>query len=247
MLMNQTLEKLKELKLFGMVEELERQLKNPTTKKLSFEDRVGSLVDFEVTSRNNKKLTVLLKNSKLKISTACPEDIDYSHPRNLDKPLMLSLSNVDWIRHRTNVIFSGPTGSGKTWLSCALGNQACRQSMSVYFARLPLLLEDLFAARATGMFTKRLAQLTKFDLLIIDDWCLEPISKKSQADLLELIDSRVGTRSIIITSQVPVELWHDYIDNKTIADAILDRLIHSSQHIKLRGESMRAKSAKGKK
>lgn len=247
MLINQTMEKLRELKLFGMAEELERQLPNPSARSLSFEDRIGGLVDYETTYRSNKRLTALLRNAKFKHTGACVEDIDYTQPRNLDKPLMLSLSNGDWVRQNINVIFSGPTGTGKSWLACALGNQVCRQGMSVYFVRLPLLLDDLFAARAIGTFLKRLNQLSKFELLIIDDWGLEPIASHLQGDLLELIDSRVGSRSTIITSQIPMELWHDYIDNKTIADAILDRLVHSSQYIKLRGDTMRGKSSKVKK
>ncbi|MBC3920044.1 ATP-binding protein [Undibacterium sp. CY18W] len=247
MLINQTLEKLKELKLFGMAEELERQLPNPSARNLSFEDRIGGLVDYETTYRSNKRLTALLRNAKLKHTSACVEDIDYAQPRNLDKPLMLSLSNGDWVRQNINVIFAGPTGTGKSWLSCALGNQVCRQGMSVYFVRLPLLLDDLFAARATGTFVKRLNQLAKYDLLIIDDWGLAPVPDQSQGDLMELVDSRVGSRSTIITSQIPLELWHDYIGNKTIADAILDRLVHSSQYVKLRGETMRGKTVKEKK
>lgn len=246
MLIQQTLEKIRELKLHGMADELERQLPNPTLRNLSFEDRLGNLIDHEFTSRQNKRLIALLKNAKLKVN-ACVEDIDYSQRRNLDKQLMLSLSNSEWVRQRSNLIFSGPTGTGKTWLACALGNEACRQGMSVYFVRLRLLIDDLFTARATAAFSKRIDQLLKYDLLIIDDWGLEAIDSKAQGDLLELIDSRVGSRSTIITSQLPLELWHDFIDNKTIADALLDRLVHSAQYIKLGGDSMRGKSAKVKK
>lgn len=241
MLINQTLEKLRELKLYGFVEELERQLPNPSVRSLSFEDRLGNLVDVELTTRSNKRLSMLLKNAKLKHKSACIEDINYSYSRNLDKSTMLSLSNVDWIRQKNNLVFSGPTGTGKTWLACALGNQACRQGMSVLFIRMSALIEDLFTARSTATFSKRITQLAKIDLLIIDDWCIEPIPAKSQSDLLELVDSRSGVNSTIITSQVPMQLWHDYIDNQTIADAILDRLVHSSQYIKLNGDSLRGR------
>jgi DNA replication protein DnaC len=246
MLIQDTIDKLRELKLHGAAEELERQLPNPTIGKLPFEARLGALIDNEITHRQNKKLTILLRNARLKLN-ACVEEIDYSHARDLDKPLMLSLAGIEWIRQRTNLVFCGSTGTGKTWLACALGNQACRQGLSVLFIRLPLLLEDLFSAKATGTIRKKITQLQKFDLLIIDDWCLEPIAPSFQGDLLELIEARAGTRSTIITSQIPMDRWHDFIDNKTIADAILDRLVHSSHYLKLRGESMRGKAGKPRK
>jgi len=246
MLIQDTIEKLRELKLLGAADELERQLPNPTIGNLPFEARLASLIDHEITYRQNKKLTILLRNARLKLN-ACVEEIDYSQARDLNKSLMLSLAGVDWVRQRTNLVFCGPTGTGKTWLACALGNQACRQGLSVLFTRLPFLLEDLLSARATGALRKKITQLQKLDLLIIDDWCLEPIAPKAQADLLELIEARAGTRSTIITSQIPMDQWHDFINNKTIADAILDRFVHSAHYLKLRGESMRGNAGKLRK
>ena len=231
-------DKMQELKLFGMAAELERQLANPTIGELPFEQRVESLVDHEATFRDNHRLRLLLKKAKLS-TLAAVEDIDYRQQRGLDKSLMLSLTKLKWIDEHTNVVLTGPTGTGKTWLACALGNQACRFGRTVYFVRAPLLVDDFLAARATAGFKKRLDQLIKFDLLIIDDWAIEPFSPRAQNDLLELIEGRNGTRSTIITSQLPLDKWHDAISNKAIADAILDRIVHSSQSIKLSGTSMR--------
>lgn len=238
MMMQETLNKMHALKLPGMAAELERQLSTPSIDSLPFEDRIRVLVDQEMTYRDNKRLHLLLKKSKLQISSSI-EDIDYRASRGLDKSLMLSLATLEWIRHQTNVVITGPTGTGKTWLACALGNQACRQGLSTYFIRVPLLTDELFSARATGSFQKRLEQLVKYDLVILDDWGIESFTKRAQLDLLELIDGRFGKKATIITSQIPMEKWHDALDHKTAADAILDRIVHSSHAIKLSGESMR--------
>ncbi|MET3124441.1 DNA replication protein DnaC [Oxalobacteraceae bacterium GrIS 2.11] len=233
-----TLDKLNNLKLFGMAAELERQMANPTIGELPFEHRIRILADQEATFRNNKRLQLLLKKAKLQVS-ASVEAIDYRQSRSLDKSLFLSLTTLDWINQQTNLVITGPTGTGKTWLACALGNQACRNGLTAFFIRVPMLLDELLGARATGTFQKRLEQLKKIDLLVLDDWAIEPFTKRAQNDLLELIDARNGTRSTIITSQLPMDRWHDAIDNKAVADAILDRIVHSSHAIKLTGDSMR--------
>jgi len=243
MMIQDTLDKLTRLKLFGMAAELERQLANPTMGELPFEQRIRIMIDQEVTFRDSHRLRLLLKKAKLQVS-ASVEEIDYRQARGLDKSLMLSLTALDWIAQHSNIVLTGPTGTGKTWLACALANQACRNGLSVFFIRAPLLLDELLGARATGLFKKRLEQLLKFDMLIIDDWAIEPLTKRAQNDLLELIDGRVGIRSTIITSQLPMDRWHDAIDNKAVADAILDRIVHSSHAIKLTGNSMRVQKKK---
>ena len=238
-----TIDKMNDLKLIGMAAEFQRQVANPTIGELPFEHRVRILVDQEATYRDNKRLQILLKKAKLQVS-ASVEEIDYRQPRGLDKSLMLSLTKLDWVAHHTNLVLTGPTGTGKTWLACALGNQACRNGLTTFFIRVPLLLDELLGARATGIFQKRLEQLIKFDLLIIDDWAIEPFTKRAQNDLLELIDARLGNRATIITSQLPLDRWHDAMDNKAVADAILDRVVHSSHAIKLTGDSLRPSKKK---
>ena len=222
-MMQNTIDQLTTLKLFGMAAELERQIGNPTMNDLPFEHRVRSMVDHESTVRENKRLQMLLKKAKLPIGASI-EDIDYRSPRGLDKSTMLSLSNLDWVRQQNNLVITGPTGTGKTWLACALANYACRLGLSAHFVRVPMLMENLLSARASGSFSLRLEQLKKIDLLILDDWGIETFSKRAQNDLLELVDSRLGIRSMIITSQFPMSHWHDALDNKTVADAIMDRI-----------------------
>lgn len=245
-MINDTIEKLNGMKLFGMAAELKRQLAAPSSSDLPFEHRVRSMVDHETTMRENKRLQVLLKKARLP-DNACIEDIDYRAARSLDKSVMLSLTTLDWIRSAHNLVLTGPTGTGKTWLSCALANQACRMGLPSFFIRVPALMESLLAARASGAFSQRIEQLKKFDLLILDDWGIDTFSKRAQNDLLELIDSRLGKKSLIITSQIPMNLWHDELDNKTIADAVMDRIVHSSYHIQLVGETMRKMKSPGTK
>lgn len=238
MLNNVTIEKLHFLKLPGMAEDMARQLATPASGDLPFEQRVRSMVDHEITMRDHKRLQYLLKRASLPLS-ACVEDIDYRTPRNLDKAEISSLASLDWIRNGHSLVITGPTGTGKSWLACALANQACREGLSCHFVRVPILMENLTAARATTTFVQRLQQLSKFDLLILDDWGIEPFSKRTENDLLELIDSRFGKRSLLITSQMPLSIWHDTFHNKAVADALMDRIVHGSYHIQLSGESLR--------
>ncbi len=239
MLMEQTLHTLKALRLPGMATAFEEQQANAAVASLSFDDRFSLLVDREQTWRENRRLTRLLREAKLKSSQACVEDIRYGGGRKLDKSLMSQLSSCQWIRSHQNLVLTGATGCGKTWLACAFGNAACRQGLSVVYVRTPRLFEELRVAHGDGSFSKRLSALAKTDLLILDDWGLAPLNQAERNDLLEVIDDRVGTRATLITSQLPTEHWHAYLNDPTLADAILDRVLHAAHKVALTGESLR--------
>ena len=241
MLNQHTLQLLTQLKLDGMARAFEEQSGQPSLASLSFEERFGLLVDREFTHRDTKRVDRLLKQAKLKVAGACVEDIDYRAGRSLDKRLMASLSTCDWIRHGHSVLITGATGCGKTWIACALAQQACRQGFSVLYVRVPRLFEELRIAHGDGSFTRKLAALARTDVLLLDDWGVNPLTQPERADLLEILDDRVATRSTIITSQLPVEHWHEYLADPTLADAILDRIVHQSHKLKLKGESLRKK------
>lgn len=239
MLTHHSLAQLKTLRLDGMARAFEEQLALPSAATLSFEERIAFIIDREIAFRDSKRLTRLLKQAKLRVGSACLEDVDYRPGRGIEKKLVASLGSGDWIRHHHNCLLTGPTGSGKTWLACALGNAACRQGFSALYVRLPRLFEELRIAHGDGSFTRRLAALARTDVLLIDDWGLAPPTAAERSDLLEVLDDRVGTRSTVITSQLPVEHWHEYLGEPTLADAILDRILHASHRLTLAGESMR--------
>lgn len=238
MLIEQTLDKLRELKLYGMLAAIEQQIEKPAFQDLSFEERLGFLVDRESLDRGNRRITDLLRKARLRQS-ACVENIDYQQPRGLDKSRMATLINCDFIRHHQNLMITGPTGCGKSWLACAIGQQACRQGLSVRYIRMAKLLEELRISHADGSYIKLLAQFAKPELLILDDFGLDSLSRQDQLDLLEIIEDRHQIKSTLITSQLGVKHWHDYIGEPTIADAIIDRLINQAHQLPLKGDSMR--------
>jgi len=241
---NQTLQSLRALKLTGMADGLEQQHAQPSThEELGFDQRLALLVDRETTYRNNNKVTRLLLQARLKLQ-AYPEDIDYGHPRGLHKSQFADLLSGSWIHQHHNVLITGPTGCGKTYLGCALATQACRHGFSVRYFRTSRLLEALSIAHGDGRFAKLIQQLAKTDLLVLDDWGLEKITQGQRNDLLEIMEDRHGLRSTLITSQLPVSQWHQSIGDATLADAILDRLLHNSHKLKLKGESMRKAMSK---
>ncbi|NOQ95033.1 MAG: AAA family ATPase [Desulfobacterales bacterium] len=238
MLIHPTLEKLHSLKLNGMAKALEEQLQMEDLKELSFEERLGLLVDREVTERRNRKLQTLLKKAKLRLNASI-EDIDYRHPRGLDKSLILSLASCQWVEEHNNILITGPTGAGKSYLACALAQKACREGYRTLYFRLTRLLQELTMARGDGRYGKMLITLAKNDLLVIDDWGLAPLDDHGRRDILEILEDRHNVRSTIVTSQIPVQNWHEIIGDPTLADAILDRLVHNAYKITLKGESMR--------
>ena len=242
MLIQSILDTLNRLKLYGMATALAEQLSQSAAASLAFEERLGLLVDRESLHRDNRRLTRLLQLAQLKQRDACLEDVDYRARRGLDRAQLASLASCDWIRHAQNLLIHGATGVGKTWLACALAKQACRQGLSTLYLRAPRLFDELSVCHADGSFRKRLAVIAKADLVVIDDFAIAPIAARERTDLLELLDDRVGVGATLITSQLPLEHWHDYIGDPTLADAILDRLLHSAHKIHLSGESMRKRS-----
>ena len=239
MLMQQTLLTLKSLRLPGMAAAFEEQQRHAQVAALAFDERFAMLVDREHAYRENRRIARLLREARLKSSQACIEDIRYGTGRNLDRVLMAQLASCQWIRAHQNLILTGATGCRKTWLACALGNAACRQGLSVLYWRLPRLLEELRIARGDGSFSRRLATLAKIDLLILDDWAVAPLSQAERNDLLEILDDRVGTRSTVMSSQLAPLHWHAFLNDPTLADAILDRVLHAAHRLALSGESQR--------
>jgi DNA replication protein DnaC len=238
MLNEQTIEKLYAMKLHGMAEAFQEQLQQPDIIDLAFEERFGLMVDRQWTWQEDRRMKRLLANAKLKIN-ACLEDIDFRAPRALDKSVILKLGGCDWIARAHNVIITGPTGVGKTYLACALANRACRMGYSAFYIRIPKLFQDLAIARGDGSYPKVLKKLSKAKILILDDLGLAPMNAQERRDLLEVVEDRHGLTSTLVTAQLPIESWHENIRDPTIADAILDRLVHNAYKINLKGESMR--------
>ncbi len=243
MLKHPTLDKLQTLKFTGMAAALADQMAMPDIDDLAFEERLGLLVDREITERENRRLTNRLRRARLR-HAALLEDIDYQTPRGLDKGLIQSLAACQWVKEHLNVLITGPTGVGKTWLACALTHKACREGYSAQYIRLTRLLRELIIAKGDGSYPKLLTQLAKVDVLILDDWGLMKLSAENRRDLLEVLEDRHGRRATVATSQLPIEDWHDVIGDATLADAILDRLVHNAYKINLRGESMRKRKAR---
>ena len=242
MLTHPTLDKLQTLKFTGMAAALAEQMQMPDIEELTFEERLGLLVDREITARENRRLTSRLRRARLKHHAAL-EDIDYRHPRGLDKSLIQSLAACQWVKEHLNILIAGPTGVGKTWLACALAHKACREGHTALYLRLPRLLQEMAIAKGDGRYPKLLTTLAKTDVLILDDWGLAKLTAEQRRDLLEILEDRHGVRSTLATSQLPINKWHDSIGDPTLADAILDRLVHNAYKINLKGGSMRKRRA----
>lgn len=238
MLTHPTLAKLQALRLFGMLRALNDQLQMPECASLSFEERLGLLVDREATDRENQRLAARLKRARLRQSAA-PEDVDFRHARGLDRAQFLALCSCMWLQSRDNLLITGPTGVGKTYLACALAQKACREGYTVQYARTGRLLGELTLAHLDGTYLKRLAALARVDLLVLDDWGLAPITEAQRHDLWEVLDDRYDRRSTLVTSQLPVDHWYEALGHPTQADAILDRLVHNAHKLPLQGESLR--------
>lgn len=238
MLRQETLEKMNAMKLFGMVESFETQLSSSEYAALSFEERVGLMVDTEWTAREQRKLARRLRGAKLKYP-ACLENVNFRAPRGLNRQQVLSLGSCGWIAEHHNLLISGPTGIGKSFLACAFVERACRRGFTGYYARAPRLIHDLAVARGDGSYGRLLAKLAKLDLLAIDDWLLHPLKESERRDLMEVIEDRAERGSTLIASQLPVKNWHGSIGDPNQADAICDRLLHRAHRIALKGASLR--------
>jgi len=240
MLNEQTFDKLYAMKLIGMAEGFKAQLEQPSCHDLSFNERFGMLVDRQWTWKENNRLKGLLQKAKLKLQ-ACVEDVDYKTPRGIEKPVIMNLISCDWIRRHQNVLISGPTGVGKTFLACALAQKACREGFRTLYLRCPQFFYQMALSRADGSYHTLTKRFSKTHLLVLDDLALTPLNDTERKDLLEVIEERHGATSTLITSQLPIEKWHDHIGDPTIADAVMDRLIHNAHRIQLKGGSMRKK------
>lgn len=240
MLNNPTLEKLHSLRLTGMATAFQEQLANPLT-DLDFESRLGLLIEREYYLRENRRLKRRLGQAKFQ-QAACLEDVNFSHPRGLNKSSFLELARGQWVQQHLNLLITGPTGCGKTYLACAIAHKACLTGFTSRYYRLPRLWNELKITKASGTYSQWLSQISKIDLLILDDWGLTPPDDEQRRDLLEILDDRYQQRSTIITSQLPTTHWHEHLNDATIADAILDRLLHNAVRLELSGESLRKKN-----
>ena len=243
MLTHPTLEQLRTLQLRGMAAALEDQERTPNIDTLTFHERLALLLDREATTRADRRLKNRLSQARLRVN-ATIEDIDHTSHRNLDKRLLAELANGTWIHDTLNLAITGPTGVGKTYIACAVANAACRQGHTALYQRLPRLLHDLEIAKGDGRYRALLATLARTTILVIDDWGSAPLNDANRRDLLELLDDRYNNRSTIITSQLPTSAWHEYLDDPTLADAILDRFIHNAHQLNLKGDSLRKTKTK---
>jgi len=239
MLTQQTLEKMNGMKLSAMAGAFEQQLGSGEHAKLSFEERLGLLVDCEWTAREQRKLIRRLRAAKPRYRSAVLEDVDFKHPRGLNRQQVLSLGSCSWIQDRHNLLITGPTGIGKSFLACAFVERACRRGFTARYVRMPRLLHEVAVGRGDGSYTRLLARLAKLDLLAIDDWLLAPLRDAERRDLIEVVEDRAEGASTLIASQLPVKDWHGVIGDPNQADAICDRLLHNAHRIELKGPTMR--------
>jgi DNA replication protein DnaC len=237
--LQQTIEQISSLRWHGFKNALEGQLSSPAYHDLPFEDRLADLVMAEITERRNRRIKALLSRSRLKYKQAMLEDVDFRAARSLDKSVILSLAQNEWVRRGQNIIITGATGTGKTYLACALGRRAMANGFSVHYVRLNNLLSEIALNRATGSYLSWLKKLSKTRVLIIDDFGVCPLKAQDAQELLEIIEDRILIGGVIITSQTSVDHWHSYLNNPMAADALLDRVIHHSHRLNLKGESMR--------
>lgn len=239
MLNEPTQTKLQEMRLSAMADAWHEQQRNPDFNSLDFDERFALLVDAEYLHRHNRRLARRLKEAHLRQSQACIEGFESAAQRGIDKSLLKKLASCAWMQEHLNVLITGPTGVGKTYLACALGHNACRKGFRVLYRRASRLIDELALARADGSLPRLLTRLARLDLLILDDWGLNPLRDQDRRDLFEVIEDRDGTRSTLVTSQIPLSKWHDYLGDPTIADAIADRLLHNAHRLELKGESRR--------
>jgi DNA replication protein DnaC len=242
MLLHPTLEKLTTMRFTGMAAALDEQMQMDGLDDMTFEERLGLLLDREQAVRETRRMKTRLRKAKLR-QQGSVEDIDFRHPRGLDKSLVIRLADCQWIKKHNNLIITGPTGVGKSYLACAFAEKACREGFNAIYQRMTKLFEDLSLAKGDGRYLKLLTSYAKTDLLVLDDYGLLELNQEQRHDLLEILEDRHGLKSTLVTSQLPVEHWHEQIGDPTLADAILDRLVHSAHKIKLKGESMRKKTA----
>lgn len=242
MLHHPTIEKLTTLRFTGMALALQEQLEMDHLEDMTFEERLGLLLDREQVVRETRRLTTRLRKAKLR-HDACIEDIDFRYPRGLDKSIVIKLSSCQWVRKHQNLIITGPTGVGKSYLGCAFAQKACREGLSAVYLRITKLFEDLALAKVDGRYLKLLSSYAKTDLLVLDDYGLARLNQEQRHDFLEILEDRHELKSTLVTSQLPIEKWHEQIGDPTLADAILDRLVHTAHTLKLKGESMRKKKA----
>jgi DNA replication protein DnaC len=242
-----TMEKLRALRFDALASAWAEQQKDPEMQRLGFDERLGMLIDSQWLYRENKRLGRLLKEAKLRISGACIEGIDYPPRRELDKATIRQLATCRWVEEHHNVVITGATGTGKTYVACAIAQQACRKGYRAIYRRATRLNDELTLAHADGTFANLLARFARVDVLVIDDWGLAPPKDQERRDLLEIVEDRYGTRSTILTSQVPTTKWHDHIGDPTVADAVCDRVLHNAHRLMLKGPSRRKEDSESDK